>query len=346
MTQPKIKKVKFDGESFQIKNNNAGLEPRTPPSIPSKYDRTVRGIRESTAFGCSIKRFDDVRTQKMLGPGPGQYSHKNNFESSSASTRGCYNSQNPRFGSDIEILRSQLTPGPNSYKPILLASKPSIPQIRFGTKKKDVRKRRGEERSCPGPASYNVQPKSSKGNNIGAVSFRFTSRNNSDMVLQKNSNVAVGSYNVGAVYEYMERFGKEPRKGKDFPCPIFRSNSRRLARTESISSAPAPGYYEVVEPQDMDKLYRPSACFDYGLDRFGKSNNILIATDDEESSPAPDSYYPVSIKKDNNGVTASFASTSNRFESSECDLAPGPQTYRPSREVKKSFLQNRYYQWV
>jgi len=341
MTQPKITMIKFDGDSFNIKSKHAGPEPPTPASIHSKYDI----MRERNAFGCSIKRFDDVKTSKMLGPGPGQYSYQNKFNSSSASTRGCYASQNPRFGSNIEILASQHTPGPTSYKPIPSASKPSIPQISFGTRKKDSRKCRDEEKCCPCSASYNVEPRSFKCNNSGAVSFRFTSRNDSDMVLQSNTEVAVGSYEVGAVHDYMERLGKEPRKGKDFPCPIFRSNSRRLAQTESLSLAPAPGYYEVIEPQDIDKLFRPSACFDHGLDRFGKSSNILIAKEDEDT-PAPDSYHPICIKKNNNGVSASFASKSRRFVPGECDLLPGPHTYRPSQVMRKSFLQNRSCQWV
>lgn len=353
MLKPKAKKVNFDGVNcFQINNESEGLGTRTPPSIPSKFDgeqllvACVRGIKESGAFGCSTK------TKRLkVGPVliiPGKYSHQNSFKSSAASTRGYTSllSQDPRFGSGIEILRSQLSPGPDSYyNPMSLASKPSIPQFRFGVKEHDGQKRKGQVQSGPGPGSYNVQPKSPTNNNVGAVSFRFTSRNNSDMVLQSDTEVAVGSYNVGAVYDYLERLGKEPRKGKDFPCPIFRSKSSRLARTESLSLAPAPGYYEVMEPQDIDKLFRPSACFNYGLDRFGRSNNIFIARDDEET-PAPDSYYPSCVQKDNNGANASFSSTSKRFDASECIDRPGPQSYRPSQGRKKSFLQNRYYQWV
>jgi len=356
MLQPKTKKVKFDGVNcFQIKNEREGLGTRTPPSIPSKFDggqltvAGVLGIKESGAFGCSTKRFDATKRLKVLGPGPGKNSHQNSCKSSAASTRGYTSllSQDPRFGSGIEILRSQLLPGPDSYyNQTSLASKPSIPQFRFGVKKHVRQKRKGQVKSCPGPGSYNVQPKSPTNNNVGAVSFRFTSRNNSNMVLQSDTEVAVGSYDVGAVYDYLERLGKEPRKGKDFPCPIFRSNSSRLAQTESLSLAPAPGYYEVMEPQDTDKLFRPSACFNYGLDRFGRSNNILIARDNEET-PAPDSYYPSCAQKDNNGANASFSSKSKRFDGSECnDLTPGPQTYRPSQGRTKSFLQNRYCQWV
>ena len=196
-------------------------------------------------------------------------------------------------------------------------------------------KRKGQVQSSPGPGSYNVQRTLSTNNNVGAVSFKFSSRKNSDMVPKSDTEVAVGSYNVGAVYDYLERLGKEPRKGKDFPCPIFRSNSSRLAKIESLS--PGPGYYEVMEPQDTDKLFRPSACF---------NNNIFIARDDEET-PAPDSYYPSCVQKVNNGANASFSSRSKRFDAGECnDIKPGPQTYRPSQGRKKSFLQNRYYQWV
>jgi len=342
MLQPKTKKVKFDGlNCFQIKNESKGLGTRTPPSIPSKFDceqLTVTGVRGMRESGL-----------KVLGPVHGKHSHQNSFKSSAPSTRGYTSllSQDPRFGSGIEILRSQLSPGPDTYyNPMNLTSKPSIPQYRFGVKEHVGQKRKGQVQSSPGPGSYNVQTKSPTNNNVGAVSFKFSSRKNSDMVLKSDTEVAVGSYNVGAVYDYLERLGKEPRKGKDFPCPIFRSNSSRLARTESLSLAPGPGYYEVMEPQDTDKLFRPSACFNNGLDRSGRSNNIFIARDDEET-PAPDSYYPSYAQKENNGANASFSSTSKRFDASECnDLKPGPQTYRPSQGRKKSFLQNRYYQWV
>ena len=80
-----------------------------------------------------------------------------------------------------------------------------------------------------------------------------------------------------------------------------------------------------MEPQDRDDLYRPSGCFDTGLDRFGRSNNVRVL---REEVPGPNSYGPIEkLKKDNLGAVASFASSSTRFEDDAhiADHSQGPQ---------------------
>jgi hypothetical protein len=342
------------GERNKAKKINE-VGPRTPPSIPSKFysrqSRAVNLLKDNTTFGNSTgtSKLSDEKNTKTIMPGPGQYRTcaMDAYKKGSISSRGYtpLMSLDPRFGSDIEEIKNQFYPGPGAYTPDISASKPSAPKINFGFPRNMGLKRKLHT-SCPspGPGSYQLNPKPVR-SNLAAASFKFTARKESDLLLQQDTKVAVGSYDVGAVYDYIDRLGKEPRKGKDFPDPIFRSQSSRLAPTESTSLAPAPGYYEVVEPQDRDKLYRPSACFSIGLDRCGNSNNVRIP---REEAPAPDSYNPVqTIKKDSLGAVASFTSSSARFDSNvRKDNCPGPQSYHPLPVPRKSFLQNRYCQWV
>ena len=68
-----------------------------------------------------------------------------------------------------------------------------------------------------------------------------------------------------------------------------------------------------------------------------------------EEVPGPNSYSPIEkLKNDNLGAVASFASSSIRFEDDAhiADHCPGPQSYNPWPAKRKSFLQNRYCQWV
>lgn len=347
------------GKRKKTKNKKEDI-PRTPPSIPSKsysqQSRSVSLLEDNATFGNGPekrKASQGVRNTKSIAPGPGQYRNDRTFaldeyRKMSLSSRGFTPiiSLDPRFGSDIEEIKNELYPGPGTYMPDISASKPSAPSINFGFHRQTGTKRKLSTKcpSPPGPGSYKLNTKSGR-SNLGAASFKFTARKDSDLLLQQDTNVAVGSYDVGAVYDFMDRLGKEPRKGKDFPDPIFRSQTSRLAPTESTSLAPAPGYYEVTELQDSDKLYRPSACFNIGLDRNGNSNNVRVPRHD---SPAPNSYNPVhAVKRDSLGAVASFASTSARFDSIVCkDNCPGPQSYHPQHVPKKSFLQNRYCQWV
>jgi len=358
-------------------------ECRSPASIPSKFDsrnvkvdlfeeNTVRCstaskfdsrnekveiFKENTAFGCSTERFFDEKSTKCPVPGPGQYHNEHSYvmdarKCGSVSSRGFTPmiSLDPRFGSDIEELKNRLYhPGPGAYNiPDVSTTKPSVHKINFGHHRNPGLKRKVQTSSPgPGPGSYQLKSRPVR-SNLGATSFKFTARKESDLLLQQSSQVSVGSYNVGAVYDFLDRLGKEPRKGKDFPDPIFKSQSSRLAPTESTSLAPAPGHYEVFEPHtDRDRMHVQSACFNTGLDRFGTSNNVRIS---RLSTPAPGSYYPNQIsRQDSLGAAASFASTTSRFDDSlDCrnNKTPGPQSYYPVPVPHKSFLQNRYYQWV
>ena len=322
--------------------------PRTPPSIPSKFDSQVsKSTQFLELYNCGgdsngdTYRSIDGKIKANVLPGPGHYRPHSmeTYRSGSMSSRGFTPmiSLDPRFGSDIEEVKSRIYPGPGTYKPNYDTTKPTAPKTSFGGNVNSGTKRKlRKSTSSPGPGSYKLDSKP-VWSNLGAASFKFTARSN--LLLQQGTLVAVGSYDVGAVYDYMER-------RKDFPDPAFRSGTSRLAPTESKSLAPAPGYYEVIEPQDRDKLYRPSACFDTGLDRFGRSSNVRIP---REEVPGPNSYSPIDkLKKDNLGAVASFASSSTRFEDDVhiADHCPGPQSYNPLPAKRKSFLQNRYCQWV
>jgi hypothetical protein len=353
------------GKRKTLKESTKKKGPRTPPSIPSKFhsqnSRNVTLVKDNEK--ATFRESNDKSTRRKLEwndksikksmPGPGQYRNDHTcaieaYRKGSISSRGYTPiiSLDPRFGSDIEEMKNQLYPGPGTYMPDISASKPSGPKTNFGYHGTagSKRKLKRKTRPSPGPGSYKLNEKPML-SNLGAASFKFTARKDSDLLLQQDTKVAVGSYDVGAVYDFMDRLGKEPRKGKDFPDPIFRSQTSRLAPTESTSLAPAPGYYEVIEYQDRDKLYRPSACFNSGLDRCGNSINVRVP---RAESPGPDSYRPNQLaKKDSLGAVASFASSSARLESSVCkEDRPGPQSYHPLSVSRKSFLQNRYCQWV
>lgn len=338
------------GKKVQKKNKTKKkTSSPSAPSIPSKFDerRTDSFLdeKQDTAFLCSTKRFDD---KKNVNPGPGQYHMKSTYtkdpgKCGSVSARGytAMISLDPRF-SNLTELQSQGLPGPATYVPSLAIMKPSPAKMDFSKHRTSGNKRKTDHVTTPGPGHYRVGAKSKIPSNLGAASFKFTARKESDVLLQQDTPVAVGSYEVAKSLDYIEKLGKEPRKGKDFPDHIFSSTASRLAPIV-ISEAPAPGYYD-CEPYLSHEMFRPSSVFNPGLDRFGNSNNNRAY---REISPGPDNYYCHEKSHNNGGAVASFSSTCKRFEmENKSELRPGPQSYRPQHVPKKSFHMNRHCRWL
>lgn len=290
------------------------------PSIPSKYDYRDPNLfcgKEESGFGSSTKRFND---RKTLYPGPGQYHRtssyvKNASKCGSVSARGCTAmiSQDPRF-SNLHQLNSEFLPGPGQYNPSFTSTKPTRPQINFSNHHSNMIKRKHHQ-ITPGPGHYGRGTSCSSISNLGASSFKFRARKETDLLLQKEkSQVAVGSYEVSKSLQYIENLGKEPRKGKGFPDPIFSSTTSRLASSIPPDRTPGPGHYE-REPILTYAMVRPNASFNVGLDRFGNSNSVRVH---REENPGPGSYYPepiyININNMQSGAVASFESTSQRFE--------------------------------
>lgn len=325
--------------------------PPSAPSIPSKYNHGIRDKplfeQRDTAFLCSTTRFDD---KVNANPGPGHYHKRTSYvkdasKCGSVSARGYTSmiSLDPRF-SNLEELQSQSFPGPATYIPSLKAIKSSPAKTDFSNHQTCGNKRRKETFATPGPGQYRPGTKGKLPSNLGAASFKFTARKEADVLLQQDSLVAVGTYDVAKSLDYIEKLGKEPRKGKDFPDHIFSSTASRLAQI-TFSETPAPGDYD-CEPYPSHEMFRQSSVFNVGLDRFGNSNNIHVL---KEITPGPDSYYcnHVSKSRSVNGAVASFSSTSTRFEAlKKNDNGPGPQSYKPHHVPKKSFHMNRHCQWI
>lgn len=322
------------------------------PSIPSKYDRTREILfeKQDTAFLCSTRRFDENRNGN---PGPGQYHKASSYvkdtsKCGSTSTRGytALISLDPRF-SDLKELKSQGLPGPATYTPSISMMKPSPVKINFAKHNTSGDKRKLESNVSPGPGHYCFGDKEVSPSNLGAASFKFTARKESDMLLQQDTTVAVGRYDVAKSLDYIEKLGKEPRKGKEFPDHIFSSTASRLAPIV-FSQTPAPGYYDsepYLSSEISSEMFRPSSVFRNGLDRFGNSNNVRVYRD---IIPGPDTYYSQDISKSHaGGAVASFSSTSERFEEgSKNEIKPGPQNYNPQHVPRKSFHLNRHCQWI
>ncbi len=231
--------------------------------------------------------------------------------------------------------------------PSVSATKASSTKINFSNHKIVGNKRKLQSVQTPGPGAYD-DPTGRKTrlhvpNNLGAASFKFTARKEADVLLQQDSLVAVGSYEVAKSLDFIEKLGKEPRKGKDFPDHIFSSTASRLAPI-TVSETPAPGDYD-CEPYPTHEMFRQSSVFHAGLDRFGNSNYVQLS---REITPGPDSYYCFDVSKSRNvnGAVASFCSTSTRFETLKKNNGPGPQTYKPEYVPKKSFHMNRHCQWI
>lgn len=333
-----------------------GLEKRKK-SLPLHQNQ------RKSAFGSTCVTVKERSIQNS--PGPGQYQINYDIGSlnkcGSMSLRGCTPliSLDPRFNNDIQELRCSLEPGPGSYTPQTSAIiKSSGPKgISFGKRPSTSPNRK----ITPGPDHYNVSTHSiAKGKiqNLGAASFRFTSRKNSDMLLPKHNdtNLAVGMYDVAKTYDFLDHLGKDKRKGKDFPDPTFSSTSTRFALDGKDASLPAPGYYynECDRMAYNDEMYRPSACFVSGLDRSGKSRHVEAV---EDPLPGPGSYITDNRSDDQiryrhleQSASACFASMSSRFSSNNScekeDGVPGPQSYSPKLAKQKSFHQNRYQRWV
>ncbi len=331
------------------------------------------------------------------GPGPGQYDHFRNSiggtsrkKGGSVSIRGYTPliSLDPRFGSDATLreFRQSLDPGPGSYTPNLQSIRPVGPKVSFGNKKGDIgdvirrdvsqkllltsRNHRSKKlplskSSSPGPGHYDLTEASHSNrginrNNLGAASFKFTSRKDSHLILPQHHdvNLAVGMYDISKTYDFLEKLGKERRRGREFPDSTFSSTSKRFENDYGMRfggnrtiASPAPGEYfnEIYESMAYhEDMYRPSACFRSDLDRSGRSNNIQSGKQEDES-PGPGSYGTdiTYINEDGSRGSACFASTSTRFQSlGDCDSVPGPQSYYPQIIERQSFFQNRYHQWV
>lgn len=335
------------------KDKSTKKHPRSAPSIPSKYhdearDKTLFESRD-TAFLCSTTRFDE---KVNANPGPGQYHKRTSYvkdanKCGSVSARGYTSmiSLDPRF-SNLGELQSQSFPGPATYMPSVAAIKTVSAKIDFSNHRTAGTKRKSKFFATPGPGQYCLGTKSSKlPNNLGAASFKFTARKDSDVLVQQDSHVAVGTYDVAKSLDYIEKLGKEPRKGKAFPDHTFSSTASRLAPI-TFSETPAPGFYD-CEPYPSHEMFRQSSVFNPDLDRFGNSNNVKVL---REITPGPDSYYCYDVSKSKSnvyGAVASFSSTSTRFETqSKNDDGPGPQCYRPHHIPRKSFHMNRHCQWI
>lgn len=322
------------------------------PSIPSKFESRNKDdfvTKENTGFGCSTQRFDETITLK---PGPGSYHKpisyiKDAKRCGSVSKRGftALISRNPRF-SDIQELTDSILPGPGTYSPLPSAIQRSAPAASFSNQ--GVSDIRGSQKikasDTPGPGHYGgcYSKRGRRISNIGAASFKFTARKSDDILIPKQSDAAVGSYEVGKSLDYIRNIGRESRHGKAFPDPIFSSTTKRLAQSELNVNIPGPGHY-FLEPYETYEMYRPSPVF---LDRSGKSKT---SSKSDEISPGPGAYDPQ--YPDQNiqcRASASFHSTSTRFEAtSKIDESnPGPADYHPRPVVARSFLLNREGQWV
>jgi hypothetical protein len=320
------------------------------PSIPSKFDERwdKKPISEKleTSFLCSTTRFEK---KKNANPGPGQYylassNFKDAKKGRSVSARGYTSliSLDPRF-SDLKELEAKSLPGPASYMPDVAVMKPSAMKIDFANHRTSGNKRKPTDFATPGPGHYFMGGKVKSHSDLGAASFKFTARKESDVLLQQDTHVAVGTYEVAKSLDYIEKLGKEARKGKDFPDHIFSSTAYRLAPIV-VSEAPAPGYYD-CEPYISHDMFQPSSMFNNNLDRFGNSNNVQIYRD---KTPGPAYYCQENPNsKSVGGAVASFSSTCGRFgEDGSKELNPGPQTYRPQHVSRKSFHMNRHCCWL
>ena len=188
------------------------LDP-SAPSIPSTFeshDKELFISQENTAFGCSTRRFAE---KKYIFPGPGQYHTKSSYvkdstKCGSASVRGFTSmiSLDPRF-SDLEELHSELLPGPGAYAPSIIATKPSTQKVNFHrNRSEDLQRKLDKATPSPGPGHYGPS-KITMTSNLGASSFKFTARKDADLLLQPQSDVAVGSYDVAESLDFIENIG-------------------------------------------------------------------------------------------------------------------------------------------
>jgi len=167
-------------------------------SLPSEF--VQRKDSPYTVFLCSTRRFDE---RQNINPAPGQYHVastyvKDSNKCGSVSTRGytSLTSLDPRFSNLIE-LKSQSLPGPATYwyASSLGTTKRSIMKIKFSKHNTARSKRKRETSSTPGPGHYYCRDKA-KVPNLGASSFKFTARKESDALLLQDTIVAVGRYDV------------------------------------------------------------------------------------------------------------------------------------------------------
>ena len=354
------------------------------PSIPSKFESRKKDdflTKANTGFGSSTERFDERIT---FNPGPGHYHKptsylKNAKRCGSVSTRGftALISRDPRF-SDMKELTDSILPGPGAYSPSISAIHATPPAAYFSGH--SFVESRGNSKSkidnTPGPGQYekSLSKRRLRISNIGAASFKFTARKSDDILIPQQSNAAVGSYEVGKSLDYIQNIGREPRRGKPFPDPIFSSTTKRLAPSEINLDIPGPGHY-FLDPYETYEMYRPSPVF---LDRSGESNKVSNL---QNSLPGPGAYDPNDPNQNTHcRANASFHSTSSRFQSNQGTEKhyPGPgmmelilldflcliemsillmvnsyffyqyslADYNPMPIVTKSFLLNRNGQWI
>ena len=307
------------------------------PSIPSKYDNRPaqpQHDKKKTGFGSSTRRFS---SKDVNIPGPGRYYRETSYirdakKCGSVSALGytAIISRAPRF-SDINEQNDAALPGPGDYYPRLHLTMPTTPQMNFSGQKlkmhEQIKPRVGIEgtQHVPGPGHYNPDECSLSGfKNKCTSSFKSTARKNPYVANDKEP--VVGCYEVEKSVDYLYKLGKEPRKGRPFPDPIFSSTSERIAPPAHDIDIPGPGCYD-EELFYHGKMHfdKQSAVFDTSLDRSG--NSVWHAVDRENDiTPGPGSYFQ--DYKDfpiNNGAAAIFQSTSDRFEGiNSDDMNPGP----------------------
>eukprot|EP00586_Coscinodiscus_wailesii_P020977 CAMPEP_0172492464 /NCGR_PEP_ID=MMETSP1066-20121228/23630_1 /TAXON_ID=671091 /ORGANISM="Coscinodiscus wailesii, Strain CCMP2513" /LENGTH=364 /DNA_ID=CAMNT_0013262117 /DNA_START=107 /DNA_END=1198 /DNA_ORIENTATION=- len=320
----------------------------TPNTAPSPISIPQTNIKKST-------------------PGPGHYYKPSSYvrdgaTCGSVSARGytAVISRTPRFGGDLEELRKSLTPGPGAYDPFSEGDK--LASSAAGGSKTTTTTTTGSSSSVttrtarvaivgPGPGHYNTSATTKEeyiSRNSLSSFFKSTGRSRRDRAGTSSPCAAVGSYDVGKSLDALKNYGKDPRKGKPFPCPSFSSTvERSVAACPGSHATPGPGCY--ANDRNLGAgVQKPSAMFypeNYYKIVEGRGSNVNGETSTE--TPGPGWYYRDKKREPNKGVTAPFRSKLPRFSEGGGlgQRVPGPAYYCPKSVQGKSFYMNKECKW-
>ena len=317
----------------------------------------VLGPRTTSNFASKVTRFEDEKGSEVEMPGPGSYSHMDQFQKNKPPKdhQGFGSKQVRGFNVDITKQRAAptwaTTPGPgsyaetrNSFSDFHLGAHTAAftsSTTRFGSKYKNM----------PGPGTYDEENESGFINDLGkkvtstngifgSTTTRFASHKSQESYMYLGTDETPGPGDYKAITSFREGRRKFRRPGSMFTSTTdrFTGKGKSNKKPQDVDAGPPPGAYEMQDPWDWErnkyKQIRKGGAFVSTAQRFGMRDETKNVR-----SPGPGAYTP--RKTDHRPLVnrTCMISKESRFKGSTT-LTPGPGTY--ANEDSGSMLKRSY----
>ena len=317
----------------------------------------VLGPRTTSNFASKVTRFEDEKGSEVEMPGPGSYSHMDQFQKSKEMPKGQqgFGSKQVR-GFNVDITKQRAaptwatTPGPGSY----VETRNSFSDFHLGARgaafTSSTTRFGSKDKNMPGPGTYDEENESGFINDLGkkvtstngifgSTTTRFASHKSQESYMYLGTDETPGPGDYKAVTSFREGRRKFRRPGSMFTSTTdrFTGKGKSNKKPQDVDAGPPPGAYEMQDPWNWErnkyKQIRKGGAFVSTAQRFTRDETKNVR------SPGPGAYTP--RKTDHRPLVnrTCFISKESRFKGSTT-LTPGPGTY--ANEDSSSMLKRSY----